>query len=71
MSIPVAVVECNPLIILIMPSLGAFLNVKVFGLGKLTLINSILRCHSNINSKTQHQFEISRKCHFHLLDQDF
>ena len=44
MSIPVAVVESNPLIILIMSSLGAFLNVKVFGSGKLTLINSILEC---------------------------
>ena len=43
-SIPVAVVESNSLIILIMPSLGAFSNVKVFGSGKLTLINSILGC---------------------------
>ena len=44
MSIPVAVVESNPLIILIMWSLGAFLNVKVFGSGKLTSFNSILGC---------------------------
>ena len=41
-SIPVAVVESNPLFILIMLSLGVFSNVKVFGAGKLTLINSIL-----------------------------
>ena len=44
MSIPVAVVEFNPLIILLMPSLDAFSNAKVCGSGKLTLINSILGC---------------------------
>ena len=43
-SIPVAVVESNPLIILIMPSLGTFSIVNVFGSGKLTLINSLLGC---------------------------
>ena len=44
-SIPVAVVESDPLIILIMSSLDAFLNVEVFGSGKLTLISSILGCY--------------------------
>ena len=43
-SIPVALLEFNSLIILLMSSLGAFLNLKVFGSGKLTLISSILGC---------------------------
>ena len=52
-------VESNPLIILVMSSLSAFLNVKVFGSSKLTLINSILGCSLYLSICCQ------LYCHFH------